>query len=187
MATSNFYLWNSPNFLKKETSGISINSGMYDQYLGHGAAVSVGQVLSDTSGYMHIASLELIEVYLRIISKTDLSNPDSSTYHSYTAQAIIVNANLGSVVTIQPVTLYDKYNSPSDESNNTDGVAHIIYIGWQLRNGDNWDISNVSSSELQTYRIGFYGQYYPIQVTYSGVNYDAYSGQGYSNKISLNL
>lgn len=187
MATSNFYLWNSPNFLKKETSGISINSGMYEQYLGQGAAVSVGQVLSNTSGYMHIASLELIEVYLRIISKTEYTNPDSTTYNGYSAQAIITDANLGTVLVIQAVTLYDRYNSPSDTSNNTDNVAHIIYIGWELSNANNWDISNVSSSNKATYRIGFYGQYYPIQVTYSGENYDGYSGQGYSNLLNLNL
>lgn len=187
MATSNFYIWNSPNYLKKETSGISINSGMYDQYLGRGAAVSVGQVLSNTSGYMHIASLELIEVYLRIMNRTKLTNPNNTHYYSYTAEAIIVNASLGSVATIQAVTLYDKYNSPSDKRNNTDGVAHIIYLGWQLSNANTWDISNVSSSNKATYRIGFYGQYYPIQVTYSGVNYDGYSGQGFNNQISLDL
>ena len=187
MATSNFYLWNSPNYLKKETSGISINSGMYDQYLGRGAAVSVGQVLSNTSGYMHIASLDMIEVYIRIMSKTEQTNPNSSTYHMYTAQAISVDANLGTVLLVQPLTLYDRYNSPSDTSNNTDDVAHAIYIGWQISNDNTWDISNVSSSNKETYRIGFYGQYYPIQVTYSGVNYDGYSGQGFNNQIQLNL
>mgnify|MGYP007130612259 FL=1 len=187
MATSNFYLWNSPNYLKKETSGVSINSGMYDQYLGRGAAVSVGQVLSNTSGYMHIASLDMIEVYIRIMSKTEQTNPNSSTYHRYTAQAISVDANLGTVLLVQPLALYDRYNSPSDTRNNTDDVAHAIYLGWQLRNADSWDISNVSSSELQTYRIGFYGQYYPIQFTYSGVNYDGYSGQGFNNEIQLDL
>lgn len=187
MAASNFFLWNSPNFLKKETSGISINSGMYDQYLGRGAAVSVGQVLSNTSGYMHIASLELIEVYIRIISKTEYTNPNSTTYHMYTAQAISVDSNLGTVLLIQPLTLYDRYGSPSDTRNNTDDVAHAIYIGWELSNANTWDISNVSSSNKATYRIGFYGQYYPIQVTYSGVNYDGYSGQGFNNQIQLDL
>lgn len=187
MAASNFCIWNSPNYLKKETSGISINSGMYDQYLGRGAAVSVGQVLSNTSGYMHIASLEMIEVYMRILSKTEHTNPNSTTYHTYMAQAISVDSNLGTVLLIQPINLYDRYNSPSDRSNNTDDVAHVIYLGWQLSNADNWDISNVSSSEKATYRIGFYGQYYPIQITYSGTNYDGYSGQGYNNQIQLDL
>lgn len=187
MAASNFFLWNSPNFLKKETSGISINSGMYDQYLGRGAEVSVGRVLSNTSGYMHIASLELIEVYIRIISKTEYTNPNSTIYHMYTAQAISVDSNLGTVLLIQPLTLYDRYGSPSDTRNNTDDVAHAIYIGWELSNANTWDISNVSSSNKATYRIGFYGQYYPIQVTYSGVNYDGYSGQGFNNQIQLDL
>ena len=187
MAASNFYYWNSPNYLKKETSGLSINSGMYDQYLGRGAAVSVGQVLSNTSGYIHIASLGMIEVYLRILSKTGGTNQDSSTYHTYNAQAIIVNSNLGSVVLIESITLRDKYNSPSDVRNYTDNVAHIIYIGWALRNADTWDLSNVSSSDKATYRIGFFGQYYPIQVTYSGANYDGYSGQGFNTSINLNL
>ena len=186
-ATSNFYFWNSPNFLKKETSGISINSGMYDQYLGKGAAVSVGQVLTNTSGYFHIASIGLIEVYLRILSKTEHTNPDSSTYYDYNAQAIIVDSKLGTVLLIESPTIYDKYNSPSDTRNKTDDVAHIIYLGWALRNADTWELSNVSSSDKATYRIGFYGQYYPIQVTYSGANYDGYSGQGYNNQINLNL
>lgn len=187
MATSNFYLWNSPNYLKKETSGISINAGMFDGYLGRGAAVSVGQVLSNTSGYMHIASLGMIEVYLRIMSKTEQTNPDHSIYHQYSVQAITVNSNLGSVLDVTSIYPCDRYNSPSDRSNNTDDIAHIIYIGWKLRNGDNWDISNVSSSDKAVYLIGFYGQYYPIQVTYSGVNYDGYSGQGFNTSINLNL
>lgn len=186
-ATSNFYLWNSPNYLKKETSGISINAGMFDGYLGRGAAVSVGQVLSNTSGYMHIASLGMIEVYLRIMSKTEQTNPDHSIYHVYSVQAITVNSNLGSVLDVTPIYPYDRYNSPSDRSNNTDDIAHIIYMGWALRNADTWALSNVSSSEKATYRICIYGQYYPIQVTYSGTNYDGYSGQGYNTSINLNL
>lgn len=178
---SQFSFWNSPNYLKKSKNQISFNAGIFEQYLGQGAATSVGNVLTNTSGYIHIASLNLIEVYLRVTSKTDRTR-----YVVFNCQAITVDAKQGTVVSIDGVNPLNMYNSPSS-SDYTDPLSKLVYIGFQTSDIDKFDMSGVSRANKKRYTMGFYGSYYPITVGYQGKNWEGYRGDAYTTLINLNL
>lgn len=178
---ANFSYWNSPNYLKKSQNQISFNAGIFEQYLGQGAATSVGNVLTNTSGYIHIASLNLIEVYLRVMSKTDRTR-----YVVFDCQVITVDANQGTVVSIDRVSPLNMYNSPSS-SDYTDPLSRFVYIGFQTSDIDKFDMSGVNTANKKRYTMGFYGSYYPITVGYQGKNWEGYRGDAYTTLINLNL
>lgn len=180
---SHFCFWDysSSNYLKKSTKVTNISSSILDSYIGKGAAVIVGQVLTDTSGYIHIASLNVIEVYLRVISKTE-----GAKYDSYNCQVLVADAKLGSVVFIHSVSPVSAYTSPTS-SDNTDSLCQLVHIGWQTSDVTKFDLSGVSASNKKRYRMQFMGSYYPLQLTYKGEHYRAYSGSGYNTFVDLEI
>lgn len=177
---SHFYFYNSPNYLKKSTKVTKISSSILDSYTGKGAAVEVGQVLTDTSGYIHIASLNVIEVYLRVLSKTEGAN-----YNRYSCQALVIDAKLGAVVLIESVSPLSAYRSPTS-SDYTDSLFQLVHMGWKTSDVAKFDLSGVSTSEKNRYRMIFFGSYYPLQFIYKGENYKAYS-EGYGTFLDLRI
>jgi len=177
---SHFCFWDysSENYLKKSTKVTNISSSILDSYIGKGAAVIVGQVLTDTSGYIHIASLNVIEVYLRVLRKTE-----GAKYDSYNCQVLVTDAKLGSVVFIESVSPISAYNSPTS-SDNTDSLCQLVHIGWKTSDVTKFDLSGVSASNKKRYRMQFMGSYYPLQLVYKGEHYRAYAGS-YNNFVDL--